>query len=95
MTKCELCDRDNEYVEKCICCGKPLCYEEHAEVIWIELNVSSDCGLFVEPHQSLLSLYLCMNGHSAKMIIDALRDNINKRMKFKIVTEIGDEIKND
>ncbi|MBD3216154.1 MAG: hypothetical protein GF311_26305 [Candidatus Lokiarchaeota archaeon] len=75
--KCHLCDINYE-VGECIVCGKPICYEKHAEIFWMDLVVATDCGYHLKQDTYRLEYYCCLEGHSNKEVKEALKREFQK-----------------
>lgn len=83
--KCHICNSNLE-VGKCIVCKKGVCHEKHAELFWIDLNVKTDSGHYLESDKYSLTFYCCLEGHSRWEVQNALREefkNVPKKLKYK------------
>jgi len=64
--KCQIenCHKENGFTDigKCIVCGKWICYDLHAEVLFIKINIQSDCGLHeIDDGDHGYELYYCFD----------------------------------
>lgn len=75
--RCYICN-SNQEVGKCIVCGKWVCYEKHAEVFWLTLDVNSDCGTLIKSDNLRLEYYCCLKGHSREEIRKGLKKEFRK-----------------
>jgi len=82
---CYICNSDLE-VGKCIVCGKWVCHEKHAELLWIDLSVNTDSGHYLESEKYSFTFSCCLEGHSRQEVQNALQkefSNIPKILKYK------------
>ncbi|KKM89785.1 hypothetical protein LCGC14_1245220 [marine sediment metagenome] len=88
--RCEICDINYE-VGKCIVCGKWVCYEKHADTLWFNLGVSSDCGHYIENDNLSFEYCCCLEGNSREEIQKALQKEFRKipnHMKYIKIAKI-------
>jgi len=83
--RCHICNSDLN-VGKCIVCNKWVCYKKHADTLWFDLKVSSDCRYYIESEDLSFEYYCCLEGHSGEDVHKALQKEFRKipsSLKYK------------